>query len=59
MTVVSEKNSDNSVLYLFCETWSSFISIQEMDEEDAGGGVTKSPIRRLGSTRKLLIFNSK
>jgi hypothetical protein len=30
-----------------------------MDEEDAGGGVTKSPIRRLGSTRKLLIFNSK
>jgi hypothetical protein len=30
-----------------------------MDEEDAGGGVTKSPIRRLGSTRKLLTFNSK
>ena len=30
-----------------------------MDEEDAGGSVAKSPIRRLGSTRKLLIFNSK
>lgn len=30
-----------------------------MDEEDAGGGIAKSPIRRLGSTRKLLIFNSK
>lgn len=30
-----------------------------MDEEDAGGGVLKSPIRRLGSTRKLLVFNSK
>jgi hypothetical protein len=30
-----------------------------MDEEDAGGGIAKSPIRRLGSTRKILIFNSK
>jgi hypothetical protein len=44
---------------VFCLTWTPFDSIQEMDEEDAGGGVAKSPIRRLGSTRKLLIFNSK